>query len=222
MKKGGSLFIVIQDSFMGSGISRSHHNHWQTNKDPSWVRVGLRADKQGNTSCVTAHHRTIKNKSLCGIPFRIAIGLVDRGYIWRENIIWEKPNPMPDGSQDRVRQSAEYVLHFTKNGEYKFHKEPYLVRGVSGKKRMANQVWNMATEPKQNHTATFPSKLVEKLMLATTDKNDIIFEPFLGSATMLEMANKHDRRFIGCDINLDFVKSGTKIYRQIRSRQHYV
>ena len=73
MKSGGSLFVIMQDSFMGSGISRSHHNHCKTNQDPSWVRNGLDAKKQGNTSCVTAHHSVIKNKSLCGIPFRLSL-----------------------------------------------------------------------------------------------------------------------------------------------------
>ena len=216
MKSGGSLFVIMQDSFMGSGISRSHHNHWKNNKDPSWIRNGLQAEKQGNTSCNTAKHHTIKNKSLCGIPFRIAIGLVDMGYTWREQIIWEKPNPMPDNSQDRVRQSSEYVLHFTNNGKYKFNQEPYLVEGVSGKKRLANQVWNIPTQPKKNHTATFPSKLVEKLMLATTDKGDTVFEPFLGSSTMLELSHKNQRNFIGCDINKDFVINGKNTYKEIK------
>lgn len=216
MKRGGSLFVIIQDSFMGSGISRTHHNHWKNNKDPTWKRDGLQAEKQGNTSCVTAHHKTIKNKSLCGIPFRIAIGLVDMGYTWRENIIWEKPNPMPDNSKDRVRQSCEYVLHFTKNGNYKFNPEPYMVQGASGKKRLANQVWNMPTEPKKNHTATFPSRLVEKLMLATTEKGDTVFDPFLGSSTMLELSHKNKRNFIGCDINRNFVINGRNIYKEIK------
>ena len=211
MKPSGSLYVVIQDSFMGSGISRTHHNHWENNKDQSWIRNGLHADKQGNTSCVTAHHKTIRSKSLCGIPFRIAIGLVDMGYIWRENIIWEKPNPMPDNAKDRVRNSSEYVLHFTKNTKYKFDPESYMVNGNSGKKRFANQVWMIPTQPKKNHTATFPEKLVEKLLLATTDKGDTVFEPFLGSATMLELAQKNNRQFIGCDINKEFVINSKNI-----------
>ncbi len=218
MKSTGSLFVVIQDSFMGSGISRTHHNHWENNKDQSWIRDGLHADKQGNTSCVTAYHKTIKSKSLCGLPFRIAIGLVDMGYIWRENIIWEKPNPMPDNAKDRVRSSSEYVLHFTKSGKYKFNPEPYMVTGKSGKKRLANQVWLIPTQPKKNHTATFPERLVEKLLLATTDKDDVVFEPFLGSATMLEMSYKHGRNFIGCDINREFVTHGKKVYNIIKKQ----
>jgi site-specific DNA-methyltransferase (cytosine-N4-specific) len=206
MSDSGSLFIIIQDSYMGSGISRSHHNHWENNMDPSWRRDGLDSGKQGNTSSVTARHNTIKNKSLCGLPYRIAIKLVDRGYIWREQIIWEKPNPMPENVKDRLRQSCEYILHFTKQGKYKFNPEPLMVLGKSGKKRMENQVLVYPPEPKKGHTATFPSKLVRRLLLASTDKGDTVFEPFLGSGTMYDLCRQESRKFIGCDINRAFVE----------------
>src|SRR3989344_4864846 len=210
MQDGGSIFIVIQDTYMGSGGSRSHHNHWENNKDPSYRRAGLDSERQGNKSAVTAHHPTIKNKSLCGIPYRIALKLVDMGFIWRQHIICEKPNPMPENIQDRARQSAEYILHFTNKGKYKFNPEAIMTNGQSGKPRLPNQVWIASTEPKKNHTATFPSKIVEKLLLSVTDKNDVVFEPFLGSGTMMDLCIKNNRKFIGCDINKTFVLEATK------------
>lgn len=210
LKKEGSLFIIMQDTYMGSGVSRSHHNHWEHNINTSYKRVGTDSEKQGNTSGVTAHHKVIKNKSLSAIPYRIAIKLVDMGYIWREHIIWEKPNPMPENIKDRVRQSAEYILHFTKIGKYKFNPVPMMVLGQNGKMRLDNQVWKMSTEPKINHTATFPSKVVKRLLLTTTDENDIVFDPFLGSGTMMDLCLEYNRKFIGCDINKDFVKAAIK------------
>lgn len=206
MKNEGSLFVVIQDSYMGSGISRTHHNHWEKNLNPEYVRDGLDAKKQGNTSSVTARHGIIKNKSLCGIPFRIAINVVDQGYIWRELIIWEKPNPMPSNVTDRVRQSCEYILHFTKKGKYKFNSEHMQVEGKSGKLRMENQVLVASPEPHKGHTATFPRKIVERLLLAVTDPGDLVFEPFLGSGTMHSLSMIHNRKFIGIDICRDFVE----------------
>ncbi|MHA1168565.1 MAG: DNA-methyltransferase [Candidatus Hodarchaeales archaeon] len=206
LKKEGSLFIIIQDSYMGSGVSRAHHNHWEKNLNPEYVRNGLHAISQGNTSAVTAKHPVIQNKSLCGIPFRIAIKLVDSGYIWREMIIWEKPNPMPENVRDRVRQSCEYILHFTKNRIYTFNTEPYQITGKSGRPRMSNQVWKASSEPKPGHTATFPSKIVEKLLLASSNEGDVVFEPFLGSGTMYDLSIKNGRRFIGCDISKALVE----------------
>lgn len=206
MKEDGSIFIIIQDSYMGSGVSRSHHNHWDNNKDISYRRHGLDSNGQGNTSSVTARHNIIKNKSLCGIPYRIAVKLVDMGFIWRQQIIWEKPNPMPENVRDRVRQSTEYILHFTKTGKYKFNSEYFMVTGQSGKSRLDNQVWVASSEPKPGHTATFPSKIVRRLLLSVTNEGDTVFEPFLGSGTMLDLCIAHGRKFIGCDINENFIK----------------
>ncbi len=203
MKKEGSLFIIIQDTYMGSGVSRSHHNHWVSGT--KFLRNGINSNGQGNTSSVTAHHKVIKNKSLSGIPYRIALRLVDSGYIWREQIIWEKPNPMPENVKDRTRQSMEVILHFVKSGKYKFNPEPYQVSTKEGQKRMDNQVWVYAPEPREGHTATFPPKMVKRLMLSTSDEGDTIFEPFLGSGTMLDLSLEHKRKFIGCDINKGFV-----------------
>jgi hypothetical protein len=220
MKDGCSLFFVMQDSYMGSGVSRSHHNHWEHNIDPSWRRIGTDSQGQGNVSSVTAHHKIIKNKSLSGTPYRIALKLVDMGYIWREQIIWEKPNPMPENIKDRVRQSAEYIFHFTKCGKYKFNPKPMMVRGKSsGRLRLDNQVWIIPSEPKKSHTATFPSKLVERLMLAVTDEGDIVLDPFLGSGTMLDVSLKNQRKFIGCDINKDFIIRAAKRAKEYESTQ---
>ena len=209
MKLGGSIFIVIQDSFMGSGVSRSHHNHWISGNE--YKRNGIDSSRQGNTSSVTSGHKTIKNKSLCGIPYRIALALVDSGYIWRQQIIWDKPNPMPENVQDRTWQSVEYILHFTNSGKYKFNKNALLVKGVTGKPRLPGQVIVSPPEPKQGHSATFPKRVVERLLLSVTDKGDLVFEPFLGSGTMLELSLKHQRNFIGCDICEDFVSNAVNI-----------
>ena len=210
MKRGGSVFIVMQDSYMGSGVSRSHHMHWENNIDQSFRRAGIDSKQQGNKSSVTAHHSIIKNKSLCGLPYRIALGLVNKGYIWRQQIIWEKPNPMPENVKDRVWQSSEYILHFTNRGKYKFNQKAILINGQNGNPRLPNQVWVASSEPKKGHTATFPTKIVEKLLLAVTDKGDTVFEPFLGSGTMLDLCVKHQRKFIGCDIAKKFVEQSAK------------
>ena len=210
MKPGGSLFVIIQDTYMGSGGSRSHHKKYkgQTGK---FKRMGNSSDMQGNKSSVTSKHNHIQNKSLCGIPYKIALALLDMGFIWRQQIIWEKPNPMPENVQDRVWQSAEYILHFTNHKNYKFNKEGLSIIGVNKKPRLPNQVITASTEPKQNHSATFPEKIVEKLLLSVTDPDDLVFEPFLGSGTMLKLCLKHERKFLGCDINKPFVDNAISI-----------
>lgn len=204
MRRSASLFVVMQDSYMGSGVSRAHHNHWVSGDE--FKRSGIDSAKQGNTSSVTAGHKVIKNKSLCGLPYRIAIALVDMGFVWRQQLIWEKPNPMPENVQDRSWQSVEYILHFTNSPRYKFNKEEFSVRGINGNFRLPTQVVSCTTEPKKGHTATFPQSLVERLLLSVTDEGDLVFEPFLGSGTMLDLSLRTHRRFIGCDLCREFVE----------------
>jgi site-specific DNA-methyltransferase (adenine-specific) len=219
MKNDGSLFFIMQDSRMGSGISRTQHfSEDFFNNNPGWKRNGNTKGAHGNTSKVTAHHDIISDTSWCGIPFRIANDLVDLGYIWRNYIIWEKPNPMPDKIVNRVRQTSEYIFHFVKNKKYKFHPEAISVPGKSGRLRPMNQVWNVTTKPKKAHSATFPPEIVDRLMMATTDEGDWILDPFMGSGTLLSVCQKRDRRFIGCDINSEFVEICKKMAEMQKSK----
>lgn len=203
----GSLFFVMQDSRMGSGISRSQHFSDEFFKaNPGWKRNGNSKEVHGNTSKVTARHDVIENTSWCGIPFRIANRLVDAGYIWRDYIIWDKPNPMPDKIVNRTRQSAEYIFHFVKSRTYLFHPEAISVPGKSGRLRPMNQVWTDVPHAEKIHSATFPPSLVERLMNATTNPGDWVMDPFLGSGTTLKVALKNGRRVVGCDLNPEFVR----------------
>jgi DNA modification methylase len=207
IKEDGSLFFVMQDSRMGSGISRTHHfsdKFFQEN--PGWKRNGNSKGMHGNTSKVTARHEIIQNTSWCGIPFRIANELVNKSYIWRDFIIWEKPNPFPDKIVNRTRQSAEYIFHFVKNRSYKYHPEAISVMGVSGRPRPMNQVWRESSNINDSHSATFSPIVVKRLLKATTDVGDWVFDPFMGSGTTLDICLKNERRFIGCDINPEFAE----------------
>ncbi|MBI5347336.1 MAG: site-specific DNA-methyltransferase [Candidatus Aenigmarchaeota archaeon] len=224
IKENGSLFFIMQDSRMGSGISRTQHFSDKFFREhPSWKRNGNSKEVHGNRSKVTAHHNIIKNTSWCGIPFKIANELVDKGYIWRDYIIWEKPNPMPDKIVNRVRQSAEYVFHFVKNKSYKYNPKEISVIGKSGRPRPMNQVWTEAPNPEVSHSATFSPVVVERLLKATTDIGDWVFDPFVGSGTLLKLCLKNDRRFIGCDINSEFTRVCKRIitsYQPLRIYSH--
>ncbi len=206
IQEDGSLFFIMQDSRMGSGISRTQHfsdKFFQEN--PGWKRSGNSKETHGNMSKVTAHHDVIKNTSWCGLPFRIANELVDKGYIWRDYIIWEKPNPFPDKIVNRTRQSAEYIFHFVKNKSYKYHPEAISVPGKSGRPRPMNQVWMEPPHAKDEHSATFPPAIVERLMKATSDEGDWVLDPFMGSGTLLKVCLNNGRNFVGCDLNPEFV-----------------
>lgn len=64
-----------------------------------------------------------KQKELIGIPWRLAFALQERGWYLREDIIWAKPNPMPESVKDRCTRSHEYIFHLTKSAHYYYDAE---------------------------------------------------------------------------------------------------
>ena len=68
-----------------------------------------------------------------------------------------------------------------------------------------SEVWNINPERNNSHPAPFPEKLVENCLLLTTEENDLILDPFMGSGTTGIVANKHNRNFIGIEIDLKYL-----------------
>lgn len=64
----------------------------------------------------------LKPKQLCGIPWRVALSLQDEGWYLREDIIWSKPNPMPESARDRCTRAHDYLFHLTKSPDYYWDK----------------------------------------------------------------------------------------------------
>ena len=62
----------------------------------------------------------LKAKDLIGVPWMLAFALRDAGYYLRNDIIWHKPNPMPESVKDRFTKSHEYIFLFTKSARYYF------------------------------------------------------------------------------------------------------
>lgn len=67
--------------------------------------------------------KTLKPKDLVGIPWRVAFALQEEGWYLRSDIIWSKPNPMPESVTDRPTKSHEYIFLLSKNQKYYFDQE---------------------------------------------------------------------------------------------------
>jgi len=110
LKPSGSLFVNLGDKYAGSG---GHNNSNIATTD----RTGPNRYTQASDG--------VRAKSLMGLPWRYAIGCVDgaadpdgRGWVLRSEIIWSKPNGLPESVTDRVRRSHEQWFHLTKEGRY--------------------------------------------------------------------------------------------------------
>ena len=112
----GTLWLNIGDSYNGyKGNATSEHF------DSKFVGeyVGHPARKKGfGLEC-----KNIKPKDLIGIPWMLAFSLRSAGWYLRQDIIWHKPNPMPESVKDRCTKSHEYIFLLSKSSHYYFNHE---------------------------------------------------------------------------------------------------
>ena len=149
----------------------------------------------------------LKPKDLVGVPWRVAFALQEDGWYLRSEIIWHKPNPLPESVKDRPSTAHETIFLFSKNESYYYDYDAVRERGVNGNLRNRRSVWSIQTEPFEGaHFATYPMKLIEPCILAGSRKRDYVLDPFFGSGTTGAVAALHGREFIGIDLNPAYVE----------------
>lgn len=175
----------------------------------------------------------MQTKRLAGIPWMVAFALRADGWYLRSDIIWHKPNPMPESVTDRPTKSHEYLFLLTKSSKYYYDYMAITETGAGRENfgqgqvkcqnnhdrndagrldmtvkgyRNKRDVWTITTQPcKEAHYAVMPEKLVEPCILAGSKPGDIIFDPFMGSGTVERVAIKHGRRAIGTELNFKYI-----------------
>jgi len=153
----------------------------------------------------------IKNKELCGIPWKVAFALQKQGWYLRQDIIWFKKNPMPESVKDRCTRSHEYLFLFTKKEKYLYNQNSIKEKTSDGKLKNKRDVWTTKTSKfKGGHFATFPIELIEPCVLAGSNENDIILDTFHGSGTTCIASLNNRRRYIGCELNPEYISISKK------------
>lgn len=131
LKDDGVACIVIGDSYAGGG---GYYPDAPSNQSGSMQAKGNGKGKR-NIKGQSRNVDGLKPKDLCGIPWRVAFALQDDGWYLRQDIIWSKPNPMPESVTDRCTKSHEYIFLLTKRARYYFDneaiKEPYAESSVN-------------------------------------------------------------------------------------------
>ena len=114
LKPNGTLWLNIGDSYNGSG---GNHKEGQKNDTGFQGALGVRCGGKG------ARANGLKPKDLIGIPYMLAFSLRNAGWYLRQDIIWHKPNPMPESVTDRCTKSHEYIFLLSKGQKYYFDYE---------------------------------------------------------------------------------------------------
>ena len=122
LKDDGTLWLNIGDSYWGSGSRGYDFTGKMT--EASKIQEGSKGTiNLSNVPKLVGNHDGIKNKDMIGIPWMLAFALRDDGWYLRQDIIWHKPNPMPESVKDRCVKSHEYIFLMSKSQRYQFDYE---------------------------------------------------------------------------------------------------
>jgi len=193
LKEDGTLWLNIGDSYTSGG------------------RTWRQADKRNPARGMSYRPPTpegLKPKDLIGVPWRLALALQADGWYLRSDIIWEKPNGQPESVKDRPTRNHEYLFLFSKSESYYYDHEAIKEPTKDGKSlRNRRSVWSIKTTPfKGAHFAVFPPELVRYCVLAGSQPNTTVLDPFLGSGTTGMVCLDNQREFVGIELNEDYAE----------------
>jgi len=197
---------------------------------------GVNGDRASRTFTASGSggYSGLPDKNLLGMPWRVAFALQDDGWILRNDIIWAKPNAMPESVTDRLSGKHEHLFLFSKSPRYWFDLDPIResaqttnpIRNRAGDAwtqntglplhmgtnavhengRNPGDVWNISTQPfSAAHFAVMPSALAERAIQAGCKQGGVVLDPFSGSGTTGLAAARHGRKYVGVDLNAEYL-----------------
>lgn len=220
----GTLWVNIGDSYCGTGSKGE------------WVDPKYPDGRNAQSVSVNQKIAGYKSKDLIGIPWMLAFALRADGWYLRQDIIWHKPNPMPESVKDRCTKSHEYIFLLSKKQKYyydhisiqeptntkdtiKRDRETTKLNNTPGRTHMGGlvvnnydyrnkrDVWTVTSKPnKEAHFATFPEDLIEPCILAGCPNGGTVLDPFCGSGTTGIVSVRHERNFIGIELNPEYAE----------------
>ena len=218
LKDDGTVWVNIGDTYFGA-----KGGHWDGGNSITNDVTGSNYRMQRKAP---PKHPRLKIKDLTGVPWMFAFSMQKDGWYLRQDIIWHKPNPMPEAVKDRCVKSHEYIFLFSLKPKYYFDYEAIQEKAkyVGDSKReiplaasMAAEsqptqeyrnkrdVWSINTaQSGEAHFAVFPEKLPELCIKAGTKEGDVVLDPFMGSGTTASVAKRLGRKWIGIELNEEY------------------
>jgi len=194
LRDDGTLWLNLGDSYVGGGRAGKDGHAY------GGMEAQNRCNQKVKWGKPTGKIEGLKTKDLVGIPWMVAFALRADGWYLRQDIIWHKPNPMPESVTDRCTKAHEYIFLLSKSQKYYYDNEAIKEKGVypAGTKgakgsvtrhklpyingrqpeykeytgiRNKRDVWTITTKPYKNaHFATFPPDLPEICIKAGTSQ----------------------------------------------------
>ncbi|MDD3803327.1 MAG: site-specific DNA-methyltransferase [bacterium] len=171
----------------------------------AWLSRCQKLLKHNGTIWVSGTHHVIHS---------VGFAMQQLGMKLLNDITWEKPNPPPNLSCRYFTHSTETIIWAAKNEKSRHLFNYDKMREINYGKQMKT-VWTMtsANGDEKNlgkHPTQKPIQLLERIILASTNENDLIFDPFSGSSTTGVAAIKHKRKFVGCELEKEYIDLSIK------------
>ena len=201
LKDDGTVWVNLGDTYFGA-----KGGHWDGGNS---ITSEMTGENYRIHRKAPPKHEHIKTKDLVGIPWKFAFAMQKRGWYLRQDIIWQKPNPMPEAVTDRCVKSHEYIFLFSKKPKYYFDHEAIqeTAIGDSQEKKNRRSVWSIYLKPYSGaHFAVYPRELPLLCIKASTSPGDIVLDMFGGSGTTGEVAEMLGRKYILIEINKEYVE----------------
>jgi len=226
LKPTGTLWLNIGDCYAtGTKAARKQ------SPNPG---VGANNEAAQNSVPRLGNPDGCKTKDLIGVPWMLAFALRRSGWYLRQDIIWQKPNAMPESVRDRCVKSHEYIFLLSKAEKYFIdydalrepaatgerpnetnkrnvqievpgHQKQFRGGNPNDGKRTKRDVWSICVEPGyEGHHAVFPLSLPRQCIMLGCPKDGIVLDPFMGSATTAVAAIMEQRHFLGFELNKEY------------------
>lgn len=210
LKDDGTLWLNLGDNYASNKVGNTNGTYGKVKQ-----KQGINDDTRRRTV-----PQGLKRKDLIGIPWRVAFALQADGWYLRQDIIWSKPNAMPEPIADRCVKAHEYLFLLSKSPSYLMNAKDIREQAVDEVSlRNRRSVWTIPTKPYRGaHFAVMPEALVEPCVISSTNPNDLVLDPFTGSGTVGVVALKHGRQFVGTEINPEYaLMASNRMINQIKT-----
>jgi len=198
LKPEGTLWLNIGDGYCNTnGYQRSNKG---------WDRVARQGAQANDRDLKDLLNEGYKVKDVLGVPWRFAFEMQRRGWYLRQDIVWSKPNPMPENVFDRCTKSHEFIFLFSKSKKYYFDLTAIKTQSSDGSLANPRSVWTVPVSRFAGaHFATYPPELIEPCILAGCPEGGTVLDPFAGSGTTAGVAIANNRRAVMIEANADYV-----------------
>ena len=227
--------VLTDDGTLWLNIGDTYYNYRSDGNYPKQTVSRTKQDLPDFSPVRGNKLHNLKSKDLIGIPWMLAFALRADGWWLRQDIIWNKPNPMPESVKDRCTKSHEYIFLLSKSKNYyydneaikepvkqdwgtrdrtkgKYHNkgtglQPHSGLTKSYTTKNKRSVWTVTNKPyKGAHFAVYPPDLIEPCIKAGSEEGDVVLDPFMGSGTTAVVSKSLGRHYIGCELNEDYGK----------------